>query len=149
MADERTNRDKETRAKELRPPVTFIPAALLPELENKDPDYVYRWIRISSKGQSDTSNVSNKMRAGWVPVSAEEAPSIMPIKDPHSRFPGMIEHGGHLLCKISKERHVARQKYYDELARRQIEGVDNNFMRENDRRMPLFRERSSKVMPFG
>ena len=150
MAEERTPRDQVTRAKEARKKVTFVPSGLIPELENPDPDYVYRWIRVSVRGNTDTINVSNRLRGGGGPVQDSEFPNLALFQhDPTSRFPGMIMFGGHLLCKISKEISDARHAYYDEASRRQIESVDNDFMRENDRRMPLFRERKSQRLPFG
>jgi len=56
-----------------------------------------------------------------------------------------VEVGGLLLCKIPAEFMEQRDAYYRNQAESQMNSVDNNFMRENDPRMPLFRERSSKV----
>ena len=40
----------------------------------------------------------------------------------------------------------ARAKYYENMAQQQMEGVDRNYLRENDPRMPLLRpERNTKV----
>jgi hypothetical protein len=36
-----------------------------------------------------------------------------------------------------------RESYYTQQAKNQIESVDNNFMRQNDARMPLFSEKRS------
>jgi hypothetical protein len=36
-----------------------------------------------------------------------------------------------------------RRQFFANKNRAQIESVDNNFMRENDSRMPLFREKRS------
>jgi hypothetical protein len=38
-----------------------------------------------------------------------------------------------------------RNAYYGQQAESQMESVDNTFMRENDPRMPLYKERSTKV----
>ncbi len=38
-----------------------------------------------------------------------------------------------------------RNAYYNDQAQAQMSSVDNNFMRENDPRMPLFNERKTKV----
>jgi hypothetical protein len=40
---------------------------------------------------------------------------------------------------------VQRKRYFADKNRAQIESVDNNFMRENDARMPLFREKKSST----
>jgi hypothetical protein len=38
-----------------------------------------------------------------------------------------------------------RDAYYAEQAKAQVQSVDNNFMRLNDERMPLFTERKTTV----
>ena len=63
--------------------------------------------------------------------------------DPNSRFKDNIEVAGLLLCKIPEEFMEQRKQYFSAKNRDQIESVDNNFMRENDPRMPLFKERKS------
>jgi hypothetical protein len=50
-----------------------------------------------------------------------------------------------MLCKIPKEFMEQRAAYYQQQTDTQMNSIDNNFMRENDPRMPLFKERSSKV----
>ena len=147
--NDRILREQTTREKQARKPVTFVPTQLLPGVDDPHPDYVYRWVRGGTGGRRDTLNMSARLREGWVPVSAEEIPGMIQLPDPESRFPGMIEHGGHVLCKISKEISQARKKYYADAARRQVESVDNDFMRENNDRMPLFRERNSVVKNEG
>ena len=63
--------------------------------------------------------------------------------DPTSKFKGNIEIGGLLLCKAPEELMKQRNDYYEQQAKAQIQSVDNNFMRLNDERMPLFNERKS------
>jgi hypothetical protein len=65
--------------------------------------------------------------------------------DPNSRFKGNIEIGGLLLCKAPKELMDQRDAYYANQAKAQIQSVDNNFMRLNDERMPLFTEKKTTV----
>ena len=62
-----------------------------------------------------------------------------------TRFPDSIEIGGLLLCKIPVEFTEDRDAYYLDQANAQMNSVDNNFMRESDPRMPMFKERTSKV----
>jgi len=50
-----------------------------------------------------------------------------------------------MLCKAPQEMVEERNAYYQEQTRAQIESVDNNLMRENDPRMPLFHDRKTKV----
>jgi hypothetical protein len=61
------------------------------------------------------------------------------------RFPDSIEIGGLLLCKTPTEFVRQRNDYYQRQTEGQMQSVDNNFMRENDPRMPVFKERRSEV----
>jgi hypothetical protein len=58
---------------------------------------------------------------------------------------GLIEIGGLVLCKSTTENAIARKAYYEGQTQAQTQAVDQNFMRENDPRMPLFRESKSRV----
>ena len=142
---ERTPREQETRAKMERPK-RWMPSQLLPEV-NQEPGYAFRWIRVSTQGQSDASNVSGKFQEGWEPVKASQHPEVqlMRTDSEKSRFPDSIEIGGLLLCKTPVEFVQQRDDYYQRQAAQQMQSVDNNFMRENDPRMPLFNERRSEV----
>jgi hypothetical protein len=50
-----------------------------------------------------------------------------------------------MLCKAPKELVEERNDYFSQQSKAQITSVDNNLMRENDPRMPLFNDRQSKV----
>ena len=63
----------------------------------------------------------------------------------HERFKDNILIGGLLLCKAPKELVEDRNEHFRQEASAQIHSVDNNLMRENDPRMPLFNERKTKV----
>ena len=143
MAENRTSRELESRSNKERPK-TWQPASTLPE-PDRQPGYAYRWIRVSMVGQQDAQNVSSKFREGWEPVRIEEQPQFKMLVDPNSRFKDNIEVAGLLLCKIPEEFMSQRKEYFAKKNRAQIESVDNNFMRENDPRMPLFREKQSKT----
>jgi hypothetical protein len=141
MAENRLARELENRESTQRK-TTWTPPQTLPEPEPQD-GWVFRWIRTSIMGQADPSNTSAKFREGWEPVKAEDQPKLMMQADPNSRFKGNIEIGGLLLCKAPKELMAQRDAYYEQQAKAQIQSVDNNFMRLNDERMPLFNERKS------
>jgi hypothetical protein len=119
-----------------------MPASTLPE-PDKQPGYNYRWARISTLGQADPRNISSTLREGWEPVSIEEQPQFKMMVDPNSRYKDNVEVAGLLLCKIPSEFMEQRRAYYANQTNAQLESVDNNFMRENDPRMPLFAERKS------
>ena len=143
MVETRLTRELETRELTGRPK-QWQPASALPE-PDKEPGYDYRWVRISSRAQNDPQNISSKLREGWEPVRIEEQPQFKMMVDPNSRFKDNVEVGGLLLCKIPSDFMDQRRKHYNDMNRVQIESVDNNFMRENDPRMPLFRERKSSA----
>ena len=143
MAENRLARELENRSTVERPKA-WMPASALPE-PDKQPGYAYRWIRVASQGQADPKNVSAKTREGWEPVRIEEQPKFQMLTDPNSRFKDNIEVAGLLLCKIPVEFMDQRKQYYAKATKDNMEAVDNTFMRENDPRMPLFKERSSKT----
>ena len=143
MAENRLTRELDNRTKAERPK-QWAPAELLPE-PDKQPGYAYRWIRTSTLNNADPRNVSAKLREGWEPVRVEEQPKFALLIDPNSRYKDNIEIGGLLLCKIPAEFVEQRAEYYASQTDAQTRAVDNNMMRENDPRMPLFNERKSKV----
>ena len=144
VADNRVSAERaprETRAEAERPKV-WQPASTLPE-PDKEAGYAYRWIRVASMGQNDPRNISSKLREGWEPVSIKEQPQFQMLVDPDSRFKDNIEVAGLLLCKAPEELMRQRKEYFAGKNQAQMDSVDNNFMRENDARMPLFREKRS------
>lgn len=143
MAENRTVREAQTREMTARPK-SWQQAATLPE-PDKEPGYSYRWVRVSTLGQNDARNTSSAFREGWEPVRIEEQPKFRNITDPDSRFKDNIEVAGLLLCKVPTEFMDQRREHFDRLTQAQSESVDNNFMRENDARMPLFTERKSRT----
>ena len=142
-----TDRSEEERSTELRPSDAWRPASALPD-PTPIPGWRFRWIRTSSLGQSDNTNVSQKLREGWIPVKAEDHPELKVMSDVDSRFKGNVEVGGLLLCKIPEEEISKRAKYYRDMAQNQMDAVDNSFLREENPVMPLIKDRSSRT-PYG
>jgi hypothetical protein len=143
MAENRIARELENRESAQRK-MTWTPPQTLPPLP-EEPGWVFRYIRTSIMGTADPSNVSAKFREGWEPVKAEDYPELKIQADPNSKFKGNIEIGGLLVCKAPKEIMDQRATYYDRQAQAQLQSVDNNFMRLNDERMPLFSEKKTTV----
>lgn len=143
MAENRLNRENETREKTTRKRAWNRPEVL--PTPNPEPGYAFRWVRISTRGESDPMNVSGKLREGWEPVKASDHPEIFVVGGESDRFKDNIVIGGLMLCKAPVELVEERNEFYQEQADAQIRSVDNNFMRENDPRMPLFNERKTKV----
>jgi hypothetical protein len=143
MAENRKPREVETRQQDMRPQ-QWKPPELLPE-PDKQAGFAYRWIRTSTLGTADPRNLSAKLREGWEPVRIEEQPKFQLLVDPNSRFKDNIEIGGLLLCKTPDEFVGQRNQHYRIQAESQMDAVDNNLMRQNDPRMPLFNEKKSTV----
>lgn len=141
---ERTPRELDTRTKMERP-TKWSPPELLPN-PTPEPGYSFRWIRLSTLNTADAVNISSKFREGWEPAKASEHPEIQLIGGANTnRFPDSIEIGGLLLCKTPTEFTEQRDAHFRKVAGDQMTSVDNNFMRDSDPRMPLFKERSTEV----
>ena len=134
----RTPRDVTPREKETR--YVYVPPSTLPD-PTPEPGYGYRWIATHVGGIADHSNVSKKTREGWEPVKAVDHPELMLPASAN----GNVEIGGLMLCKMPVEKIIARNDHFTNQAERQMESVDNNLMRQNDPRMPLFNERKTEV----
>jgi hypothetical protein len=125
-------------------PAAWRPPETLPQPDPR-PGWVHRYVRLSTMGTGDPSNISSKLREGYEPCKAEDYPELMMHATTEGRFKGGIEVGGLLLCRIPEEFLKQRAEYYANQNKAQMESVDNNFLSENDRRMPKFAERSTKV----
>jgi hypothetical protein len=146
MAD-RTTRESNTREATQRKR-SWQRSAMIPAPEPRD-GLKFRWIRTSSMGQSDNTNVSRRFREGYTPVKASEFPELQIISDVDSRFKDNIEVGGLLLCSIPEEFAQERVQGQLEDSQAQMTAVDNSYMRENDPRMPLLRPERSTRTSFG
>ena len=141
MSQNRLDRDQTTQEQFQRAD-SWSPASLLPEFK-KVPGWAYRWIRVSLTNNADNLNVSSKMREGWEPVKLADHPEIRMVADPNAKYKDGIEIGGLLLCKIPEEFVNQRNAYYNKHTESQTQAVDNNFMKESDPRMPLFKDKKS------
>lgn len=146
MADNiinRASRDLETREKSERKK-SWVPPSVLPEL-NPEPGYAFKWVRLSTLGVQDPSNLSSKLRSGYEAVKASDHPEHFVTHIDDERFKDNIVIGGLIACKIPVELVEDRKNYYSQQVKRQNEAVDNNLMRESDPRMPVFQDKKTKV----
>ena len=143
MAENRIDRELETRERTTRKKAWQRPE-ILPS-PNPEPGYEYHWVRVSTQGLVDATNVSSKLREGWEPVKAKDHPEITMVTVENEKFKDNVVIGGLMLCKAPKELIEERNAYYAEQTKAQIDSVDNNLMRENDPRMPLFNDRKTKI----
>jgi hypothetical protein len=142
MADRKPRTTETREAGERRKP--WKRSAMLPTPDPRD-GLSFRWIRTSTLGTADMTNVSGRFRDGYVPVKAEDYPELHIMSDIDSRFKDNIEVGGLLLCAIPTEQREDRIYGQLEAAQNQSDAVDRNYMRESDPRMPMLRpERNSR-----
>jgi hypothetical protein len=147
MAENRMPRSTENRNQTQRPQ-QWAPPELLPE-PDKQPGYKYRWIRVTLGGQSDARNISTKIREGWEPVKVEEQPQYSLLVNGEGRWKDCVQVGDVMLCKTPEELAEQRNQHYLQQSEQQIKAVDNNLMRQNDPRMPLFKESNSSTSRGG
>jgi len=143
MVDNRLDRELGTREKNTRKRAWTRPETLPSPTPEKG--YAYRWIRVSTQGQADPTNVTSKLREGWEPVRADAHPEIYLAQVENERFKDNIIIGGLMLCRAPEELVQERNEYYQQQTDAQMRSVDNNLMRESDPRMPIFNDRKSKV----
>tara|TARA_R100001086_G_scaffold79983_1_gene38960 strand:+ start:434 stop:883 length:450 start_codon:yes stop_codon:yes gene_type:complete len=144
MVDEnRLGRELETRDKETRKRAWTKPEVL--PSPTPEEGYAFHWVRVSTRGQDDPTNVSSKLREGWEPVKAVDHPEIELVSIENQRFKDNIVMGGLMLCKAPVELVKERTEYYQKVTDAQMQSVDNNLMRESDPRMPMFNNRKSEV----
>lgn len=147
MAENRLKQDQETREKTARKKSWSRPETLPTPIP--EDGYAFHWVRISTRGESDAMNVSLKLQEGWEPVKASEHPEIFIAGVENERFKDNIVIGGLMLCKTPTEFVQDRNEWFNHQASSQMKSVDNNLMRENDPRMPLYNERKTTVSRFG
>ena len=139
MAEATKKRDDELRDGQERPKMWRRPD-VLPQI-NREPGKSYRWIRFESMGMADSANMSSKRSEGWEPVRASDHPEIFSAPNDKDE----IRNGGLLLCQNDEEITRQRNAYFSDRTDANTESVDNNYLREGDARMPMFKEKSTKV----
>ena len=130
-------RSKTERPKEYKPP-SSLDAPTAPD------GFRHRWIRAESMGFNDTKNIHGRLRSGYELVRAdeydkEEYPVVM-----DGKYAGVIGVGGLLLARIPEELAQSRIDYQKRQTEGQDEAVENDLLKDQDKRMPMKLERSSK-----
>ena len=140
----KTSRASQTRSKSERPKVWVPPSSL--DAPPAPDGFRYRWIRAESVGFQDTKNIASRLREGYELVRAEEVEiaSDYPVLD-EGRYKGVIGVGGLLLAKVPIEIAKQRQEYMTRRHAERSEAVNNDLMRESDKRMPIDVDRQSRV----
>ena len=127
----------------------WTPPNLLPDpIPNQG--WAFRWIRTSMVGQSDATNVSMRFREGWEPVKLEDHPELEVMPDHNSQFPGCVEIGGQLLCRLRRKLRIRASVITKGVAAQQMEEVLTNLTCEKMITDAMLRpDRKTRVSSFG
>lgn len=147
MSDNRKPRDLETRDIDSRP-MAWRPPETLPMPDSR-PGWEHRYIRVSTRGESDPMNISSKLREGWEPCLAKDYPEIELLVTENTRFKDNIVIGGLMLCRMAAEKVKQRNAYYGDQVARQLQTVDNNLMSQNNPKMPILPIERNSSVSFG
>jgi|TARA_R100001198_G_scaffold93659_1_gene75027 hypothetical protein len=124
----RASRGTETREKQARRKPWSPPSAL--DAPPAPEGYKHRWIRTEVRGQSDTKNMSSRLREGYEPVRADEYPDFEAPTIEDGRHAGCIGVGGLILARIPIETVQERKSFFDNKTEGQMEAVDNDYFRD-------------------
>ena len=130
-------RSKTERPKEYKPP-SSLDAPQAPD------GFRHRWIRAESMGFNDTKSIHGRLRSGYELVRADEYdtdtyPSVL-----DGKYAGVIGVGGLLLARIPEELAQQRVDYQHKQTEGQNEALENDLLKDQDKRMPMKYEHSSK-----
>ena len=130
-------RSKTERPKEYKPP-SSLDAPPAPD------GFRHRWIRAESMGFNDTKNIHGRLRSGYELVRADEydAEQYPVVMD--GKYAGVIGVGGLLLARIPEELAQSRMDYQQKQTEGQDEAVENDLLKDQDKRMPIKIDRNSK-----
>ena len=130
-------RSKTERPKEYKPP-SSLDAPTAPD------GFRHRWIRAESMGFNDTKNIHGRLRSGYELVRADEYDSEQYPVVMDGKYAGVIGVGGLLLARIPEGLAQSRVDYQKRQTDGQDEAVENDLLKDQDKRMPMKFERSSK-----
>ena len=137
----------EAQAKTVAPqerPKVWTPPSYL-DTPNAPNGYRHRWVRIETLGVPDTKNIQGRLRSGYELVRVDEYPNddFPAIAD--GKYAGVIGHGGLVLTRVPEEIARQREEYYRQQAQDQVDATDNDLLKEQDRRMPIDIDRTSRT----
>ena len=141
---EKTSRANQSRSKSERPKVWVPPSSL--DAPPAPDGFRYRWIRAEVVGFQDTKNITGRLREGYELVRSEEVEnaSDYPVLE-EGKYKGVIGVGGLLLAKVPIEIAKQRQDYMTRRHEDRNDAVENDLMKEQDKRMPINVDRQSRV----
>ncbi len=140
--EKKTSRAAVTRSKTERPKEYKPPSSL--DAPPAPDGFRHRWIRAESMGFNDTKNIHGRLRSGYELVRADEYESEQYPVVMDGKYAGVIGVGGLLLARIPEELAQSRVDYQKRQTEGQDEAVENDLLKDQDKRMPMKFERSSK-----
>lgn len=109
--------------------------------------FVQRWIRTGIGNTPDASNVAKKLREGWKPRLASTVPSgFSPPTISHGTLGEVIGVGELVLMEMPRKTVLQRRKFYADITRKQMEGVDRNLLKIERPGMPIQRSFKSETV---
>ena len=142
MTEQKTSRAAVTRSKTERPKVYKPPSSL--DAPPAPDGFRHRWIRAESVGFQDSKNIFGRLREGYELVRADEyKDSDYPVVT-DGKYAGVIGVGGLLLARIPEELAQSRMAYQRSQTEGQDESVENDLLKDQDKRMPIKIDRHSK-----
>ena len=132
-----STREKTERPKQYKPP-SSLDAPPAPD------GFRHRWIRAESVGFQDSKNIFGRLREGYELERADEyKDSDYPVVT-DGKYAGVIGVGGLLLARIPEELAQSRMAYQRSQTEGQDESVENDLLKDQDKRMPIKIDRHSK-----
>ena len=142
MTDQKTSRAAVTRSKTERPKVYKPPSSL--DAPPAPDGFRHRWIRAESVGFQDSKNIFGRLREGYELVRADEYKDSDYPTVTEGKYAGVIGVGGLLLARIPIELAEARMAYQRTQTEGQDESIENDLLKDQDKRMPIKIDRNSK-----
>ena len=142
MTDQKTSRAAVTRSKTERPKVYKPPSSL--DAPPAPDGFRHRWIRAESVGFQDSKNIYGRLREGYELVRADEYKDSDYPTVTEGKYAGVIGVGGLLLARIPIELAEARMAYQRKQTEGQDESIENDLLKDQDKRMPIKIDRNSK-----
>jgi hypothetical protein len=142
MTDQKTSRAAVTRSKTERPKVYKPPSSL--DAPPAPDGFRHRWIRAESVGFQDSKNIYGRLREGYELVRADEYKDSDYPTVTEGKYAGVIGVGGLLLARIPIELAEARMAYQRTQTEGQDESIENDLLKDQDKRMPIKIDRNSK-----
>jgi len=142
MTEQKTSRAAVTRSKTERPKVYKPPSSL--DAPPAPDGFRHRWIRAESVGFQDSKNIFGRLREGYELVRADEYKDSDYPTVTEGKYAGVIGVGGLLLARIPEELAQSRMAYQRSQTEGQDESVENDLLKDQDKRMPIKIDRHSK-----